>query len=154
VPHLKKITMTTARDTLRMTFIFRFRSLTRIDRNYLFSSFEITSIRLYTPLCNPLRYATLRGLHGVIEVISSWTHKLVTHLLPGPLLCCWFKKPYFKIRGLSRIDRNFCSVHEEITSITPCNPRSVAGYTRMWTTWLRLFRLKVLKLNREKFSKV
>ena len=29
-----------------------------------------------------------------------------------------------------RIDRNFCSVHEEITSIrlyTPCNPRSGSG---------------------------
>jgi hypothetical protein len=26
----------------------------RIDRNYLFGSFEITSIRLYTPLRNPL----------------------------------------------------------------------------------------------------
>jgi hypothetical protein len=38
----------------------------RIDRNYSFGSFEITSIRLYTPL--------VRGLHGVynlIEVISS-----------------------------------------------------------------------------------
>jgi hypothetical protein len=30
---------------------------TVIDRNYLFGSFEITSIRLYTPLRNPLRYA-------------------------------------------------------------------------------------------------
>jgi hypothetical protein len=41
-----------------------------------------------------------------------------------------------------RIDRNFGSVHEEITSIrlyTPCNPSS---YARVCTTWLRLFRMK------------
>jgi hypothetical protein len=50
-----------------------------------------------------------------------------------------------------RIDRNFCSIHEEITSIrlyTPCNPRLhgvynlidviYAGYT-VCTTWLMLF---------------
>ena len=39
-----------------------------------------------------------------------------------------------------RIDRNFCSVHEEITSIrlyTPCNPL----YVKVYTTWLRLFRM-------------
>jgi len=41
----------------------------RIDLNYVFISFKITSTRLYTPLRN-----ALRGLHGVynlIEVISS-----------------------------------------------------------------------------------
>jgi len=34
------------------------------------------------------------------------------------------------------IDRNFCSVHEEVNSImlyTPCNPRN---YARVCTTWL------------------
>jgi hypothetical protein len=41
----------------------------RIDRNYLFGSFEITSIRLYTPLRNPLR--GLHGVYNLIEVISS-----------------------------------------------------------------------------------
>jgi hypothetical protein len=43
---------------------------------------------------------------------------------------------------LLRIDRNFCSLHEEITSIrlyTPCNPRSVLR--KGCTTWLRLFRM-------------
>jgi hypothetical protein len=41
------------------------------------------------------------------------------------------------------IDRNLFSVHEEITSIrlyTPCNPCS-SGYARVFTTWLRLFRM-------------
>jgi len=47
-----------------------------IDRNYLFRSFEITSIRLYTP--------GLRRLHGVynlIEVISSWTEQKLRSIL-------------------------------------------------------------------------
>ena len=51
----------------------------RIGRYYLFCSFEITSIRLYTPFRNPLR-----GLHGVnnlIEVISSWTEKKLRTIL-------------------------------------------------------------------------
>jgi hypothetical protein len=45
----------------------------------LFGSFEITSIRLYTPLRNPLR-----GLHSVfnlIEVISSWTKQILRSIL-------------------------------------------------------------------------
>jgi hypothetical protein len=46
--------MTTARNTLRTTSVFRLRSLT--NKNYLFGSFKITSIRLYTLLHNPLRY--------------------------------------------------------------------------------------------------
>ena len=33
----------------------RLNKFIRIDRNYLFGSFEITSVRLYTPLRNPLR---------------------------------------------------------------------------------------------------
>ena len=37
-------------------------NLEGFDRNYLFGSFEITSIRLYTPL--------LRGLHGVYHLIE------------------------------------------------------------------------------------
>jgi hypothetical protein len=46
-----------------------------------------------------------------------------------------------------RIDRNFCSVDEEITSIrlyTPCNPRRV-----LCTTWLRLFRIteQIISIN-------
>ena len=42
----------------------------RIDQNYLFGSFEITSIRLYTPLRNPLR--KLDDVYNLIEVISSY----------------------------------------------------------------------------------
>jgi hypothetical protein len=56
-------------------------SFIRIDRNYLFGSFEITSIRLYTPLRNPLR-----GLHGacnLIEVISSWIEQKLRSILNG-----------------------------------------------------------------------
>ena len=41
----------------------------RIDRNYVFGSFEITSISLYTPLCNPLR--GLPVVYNLIEVIST-----------------------------------------------------------------------------------
>ena len=37
------------------------------------SSFEITSIRLYTPLRNQLR--GLHGVYNLIEVISSWTEQ-------------------------------------------------------------------------------
>ena len=43
---------------------------------------------------------------------------------------------------LLKIDRNFCSLHEEITSIrlyTRCNPRSVLR--KGCTTWLGLFRM-------------
>ena len=36
-----------------------------------------------------------------------------------------------------RIDRNFCSVHEEITSIR----LYTLGYARVCTTWLRLFQM-------------
>ena len=42
------------------------------------------------------------------------------------------------------IDRNFCLVHEEITSIrlySPCNCGRVAGNPSVCTTWLRLFRV-------------
>jgi hypothetical protein len=42
----------------------------RIDRNYLFGLFEMITIRLYTPLRNPLR--GLHGVYNLIEVISSW----------------------------------------------------------------------------------
>ena len=38
-----------------------------------------------------------------------------------------FNVYYAKVVRYLRIDRNFCSVHEEITSIrlyTPCNPRT------------------------------
>ena len=52
----------------------------------MFGSIEIISIGLYTPLCNPLRYATLRGLHGVIEVISSWTEQKLRSILDNPLI--------------------------------------------------------------------
>jgi len=39
----------------------------------LFGSFEITSIRLYTPLRNPLR--GLPGVYNLIEVISNEPNK-------------------------------------------------------------------------------
>ena len=51
----------------------------RIDFNYLFGSFEITSIKLYT-----LLRKQIRGLHGVcnlIEVISSWTEQKLRSIL-------------------------------------------------------------------------
>ena len=51
----------------------------RIDRNYLFGSLEITSIRLYTPLHNPLR--GLHGVYNLIEVISSWTKQKLRSIL-------------------------------------------------------------------------
>jgi hypothetical protein len=60
--------MTTARDALRTTSIFRFSG-----------SFEITSIRLYTPLRNPLR--GLHGVYNLIEVISSWTEQKLRSIL-------------------------------------------------------------------------
>jgi hypothetical protein len=71
--------MTTARDArLRTTFIFKFRTLTNNlnflnQSNYLFGSFEITSIRLYTPLRNTLR--ELHGVYNLIEIMSSWTEQ-------------------------------------------------------------------------------
>jgi hypothetical protein len=40
-----------------------------------------------------------------------------------------------------RIDRNFCSVHEEISSIRLYTPRNPRIYARVCTTWLRLFRM-------------
>ena len=49
----------------------KFELIYRIDRNYLFGSFEIISFRLYTPLRNLL----LPGVYNLIEVISSWTDK-------------------------------------------------------------------------------
>jgi hypothetical protein len=51
--------MTMACDSLRTTSIFRF-------RNYLFGSFEIISIRLYTPL---------HSVYNLIEVISNEPNK-------------------------------------------------------------------------------
>ena len=45
----------------------------RIDRNYLFCSFEITSIRLYTPLHNPL--CRLHSVYNLIEVVSNELNK-------------------------------------------------------------------------------
>ena len=53
--------------------------LIKIGRYYLFCSFEITSIRMYTSLRSPLR-----GLHGVyflIEVISSWINQKLRSIL-------------------------------------------------------------------------
>jgi hypothetical protein len=51
-------------------------SFIRIDRNYLFGSFKITSIRLYTPLRNPLH-----GVYNLIEVISSWAEQKLQSIL-------------------------------------------------------------------------
>jgi len=51
----------------------------RIHRNYLFGSFEITSMRLYTPLRNPL--SGLHGVYNLIEVISSWTEQKLRSIL-------------------------------------------------------------------------
>jgi len=45
----------------------------------LFGSFEITSIRLYTPLRNPLR--GLHGVYNLIEVISSRTEQILRSIL-------------------------------------------------------------------------
>jgi len=47
----------------------------------------------------------------------------------------WNEQKQASFQAYLRIDRNVCSVHEEITSIrlyTPCNPR----YARVCTTWL------------------
>ena len=51
----------------------------RIDRNYVFGSFEIISIRLYTPLHNPL--SGLPGVYNLIEIISSWTEQKLRSIL-------------------------------------------------------------------------
>jgi hypothetical protein len=51
----------------------------RIDQNYLFGSFEITSIRLYTSLRYPLR--ELHSVYNLIEVISSWTEQKLRSIL-------------------------------------------------------------------------
>ena len=53
----------------------------RIDRNYLFGLFGITSFRLYTSLRNPLR--GLHGVYNLIEVISSWTEQNFDQSLNG-----------------------------------------------------------------------
>ena len=54
-----------------------------IDQNYLFGSFEITSIRLYTPLRNTLRntLSWLPGVYNLIEVISSRTEQKFRSIL-------------------------------------------------------------------------
>jgi hypothetical protein len=47
----------------------------RIDRNYLFGSFKITSIRLYTP-GNPRSASGLRkGVYNLTEVILNEPNK-------------------------------------------------------------------------------
>ena len=45
---------------------------------FLFGSFEITSIRLYTPLRNR---SGLHGMYNLIEVISSWTEQKLRSIL-------------------------------------------------------------------------
>jgi hypothetical protein len=73
--------MTTAHDALRTMSILRFSTYTnnlnflnqskqfiRIDRNFLFGSFKITSIRLYTPFGNQL--CGLHSVYNLIEVIA------------------------------------------------------------------------------------
>jgi hypothetical protein len=45
----------------------------------LFNLFEITSIRLYTPLRNPLH--GLHSVYNLIEVISSWTEQKLQSIL-------------------------------------------------------------------------
>ena len=49
-----------------------------IDRNYLFGSFEIISIRLYTPLRNPVR-----GLHGTGTCFIQKIYAPSSSLLQG-----------------------------------------------------------------------
>ena len=63
-----------------------------IDRNYLFGSFEITPIRLYTPLCK------LRGVYDLIEVISSWTEQKLRSILNKIGICCFSAKQAALIR--------------------------------------------------------
>ena len=60
----------------------------------MFGSFEITSIRLYTPLRNPLH--GLHGVYNLIEVISSWTKQKLRSILK-----------YCKIMTVSVIKREY-----------------------------------------------
>ena len=46
---------------------------------FLFGSFKITSIRLYTPLHNPLH--GLHSVYNLIEAISSWTKQKLQSIL-------------------------------------------------------------------------
>ena len=45
----------------------------------MFGSFELTSIRLYTSLRNPL--CGIHGVYNLIEVISSWTEQKLRSIL-------------------------------------------------------------------------
>ena len=88
----------------------------------MFGSFEITSIRLYTPL-RTTRYATLRGLHGVynlMEVISSWTEqKLRSILNRNDVYMVLYKKKYhfFLIRQTAWQEQAFLFLTGQCTKI-------------------------------------
>jgi hypothetical protein len=85
----------------------------RIDRNYLFGSFEITSIRLFTPLGNTVR--ELHGVYNLIEVISSWIEQKLRSILDY----------------MQRIQTVFFCVH-----ISPSEKTSSGKNSIICTAWL------------------
>jgi hypothetical protein len=59
----------------RVKVLTRSSHCTQSVMTYLFGSFGITSVMLYTPLRNPLHIRRLHGVYNLIEFISSWTEQ-------------------------------------------------------------------------------
>ena len=116
----------------------------------MFGSFEITSIRLYTPLilgytplCNTL--CGLLGVYNLIEVISSWTKQKLRSILnnvPQPsklLLCYTVDSRYLEFDGtMEKIWVNRSSTREELRKYRKC---SLFNDERE-TTWAKFWRAK------------
>jgi hypothetical protein len=71
-----------------------FNIITKKVRNYLFGSFEITSIRLCTPLRNPLP-----GVYNLIKVISSWTEQKLRSILKYIYCSSFLCVQWFELKG-------------------------------------------------------
>ena len=98
----------------------------RIDRNYLFGSFEITPIRLYTSLRNPIR-----GVYNLIEIISSWTEQKLRSILNNISVISWMSVLLEKIR-IPRENHRHAASHWHTLShnVVSSKPR----HERDWTS--------------------
>jgi hypothetical protein len=123
----------------------------------LFSSFEITSIRLYTPLRNPLRYAgyTVR-VYNLFEPNTNWDQSLIGFdvntcsivITPFPQNC-WMNEIW-----LAEVNRTTL-LHNKVERkpilfqiiVFPCN-MYLGTYIYLFSLWCMLKNIKCNGLNK------
>jgi hypothetical protein len=119
------------------------RSLTRTFLTYFLYSCNLVYVNMKEHDISHLKW-NVGACWFMVEIQSPGQIRMnivkelvISHYIDTPRW--WNNIPQYS--DYLRIDRNFCSVHEEISSIRLYTPRNPRIYARVCTTWLRLFRM-------------